>query len=91
MFFFHCVPIQHGYSFAVFLTQNFTKAGEPEAVRCDTEQNLKQKGCPKEKIINPLSNLDIIQNKPLSGSEKKTNPVQVSPQEIRLVLRPGML
>ncbi|TSK92916.1 Villin-1 [Bagarius yarrelli] len=69
---------------------NFTKAGEPEAVRCDTVENLKEKGCPVEMIINPPSNQNFIQNKPLTEKTTGTeNPVQVQPQEIELSIRPG--
>ncbi|KAF4087153.1 hypothetical protein AMELA_G00092400 [Ameiurus melas] len=68
---------------------NFTKTGEPEAVRCDTVDKLKEKGCSEGKIINPPSSLENLLNKPLSGSGRTKNPVQVQPQEIRLNLRPG--
>ncbi|MCI4378656.1 hypothetical protein PGIGA_G00218320 [Pangasianodon gigas] len=67
----------------------FIKPGEPEAVRCDTENKLIEKGCPPGKIINPPSTSDLRQNRPLSGSESTNNPVQVQPQEIELTLRPG--
>lgn len=68
---------------------NFTKTGEPEAVRCDTEEKLKEKGCSQQKIISPTSHLENVANKPLSGSDRTKNPVQVQPQEIKLNLRPG--
>lgn len=69
---------------------NFTKPGEPEAVRCDTKKKLKEKGCPVENIINPPSNQIYIQNRPLTKSSGTTkNPVQMKPQEIELNLRPG--
>ncbi|KAI5107344.1 integrin beta-2 [Silurus meridionalis] len=71
--------------------QNFTKPGEPEAVRCDTSKNLQERGCPNDSrmIINPKSALYIRTNKPLSGPQKTENPVQVQPQAIELNLRPG--
>ncbi|GAA6102303.1 integrin beta-2 [Tachysurus ichikawai] len=69
---------------------NFTKPGEPEAVRCDTENNLLKKGCPEKKIINPPSDLINVRNKPLTSTKDKTkNAVQLQPQEIALNLRPG--
>ncbi|XP_060786249.1 integrin beta-2 [Neoarius graeffei] len=82
-----CIKSGPGCSWCQHL--NFTKPGEPEAVRCDTVKKLKEKGCPEQKIINPPSALDVIQNKPLSGKEKTKTPVQVQPQEIELNLRPG--
>lgn len=75
----------------ILITQNFTKPGEPEAVRCDTENNLLKKGCPEKKIINPPSDLINVRNKPLTSTKDKTkNAVQLQPQEIALNLRPGM-
>lgn len=75
----------------VFLTQNFTKPGEQEAVRCDTKKKLIEKGCPLGDIINPLSHSRNIENKPLKNAtgDNKT-PVQLQPQEIEVDLRPGM-
>ncbi|MCJ8732784.1 hypothetical protein PDJAM_G00215060 [Pangasius djambal] len=67
----------------------FIKPGEPEAVRCDTKNKLIEKGCKEEKIITSPSTSDLRQNRPLSGSERTNNPVQVQPQEIELNLRPG--
>ncbi|XP_077071783.1 integrin beta-2 [Siphateles boraxobius] len=65
---------------------NFTKTGEQEAARCDTEALLKERGCPENSIINPVNTFATILNKPLvTGS----NPVQIQPQEILLDLRPG--
>ncbi|KAK3543273.1 hypothetical protein QTP70_014066 [Hemibagrus guttatus] len=69
---------------------NFTKPGELEAVRCDTKQKLIEKGCPNDDIINPLSDLTKIQNKPLRNATEQTKtPVQLQPQEIEVNLRPG--
>ncbi|KAM7406806.1 hypothetical protein PAMA_002837 [Pampus argenteus] len=69
---------------------NFTKAGEQEAARCDTWTQLIERGCKKEEIISPENNVSIVKNNPLSTSFKQQEPVQLSPQELRLRLRPGL-
>ncbi|XP_063743515.1 integrin beta-2 isoform X2 [Eleginops maclovinus] len=69
---------------------NFTKAGEQEAVRCDTKAQLMKKGCKREEIISPNNTLEIVKNVPLSVSFIQQEPVQLSPQEINLKLRPGL-
>ncbi|XP_029314649.1 LOW QUALITY PROTEIN: integrin beta-2-like [Cottoperca gobio] len=69
---------------------NFTKAGEQEAVRCDTQAHLIERGCEIEEIISPENNVIIVKKDPLSVSFEKEEPVQLSPQNIRLTLRPGL-
>ncbi|KAK5889496.1 hypothetical protein CesoFtcFv8_015496 [Champsocephalus esox] len=71
---------------------NFTKAGEQEAVRCDTKAQLMKRGCKREEIISPENTLAIVKADPLSVSFDKQlkQPVQLSPQKIRLRLRPGL-
>ncbi|KAI4809049.1 hypothetical protein KUCAC02_017964 [Chaenocephalus aceratus] len=39
---------------------NFTKAGEQEAVRCDTKAQLMKRGCEREEIISPENTLAIV-------------------------------
>ncbi|KAM9487418.1 integrin beta-2 [Clarias gariepinus] len=79
--------IKSGPSCTWCVDLNFTKPGEPEAVRCDTEAKLKERGCKQNKIVNPPSDLKLNRNKPLSSSG--SNPVQLQPQDIELSLRPG--
>ncbi|XP_042350248.1 integrin beta-2 [Plectropomus leopardus] len=69
---------------------NFTKAGEQEAVRCDTWAQLITRGCKNEEIISPKNNLTIVKKDPLSESFNQQEPVQLSPQKINLRLRPGL-
>uniref|UniRef100_A0A3Q1CZH3 Integrin beta n=1 Tax=Amphiprion ocellaris TaxID=80972 RepID=A0A3Q1CZH3_AMPOC len=69
---------------------NFTKAGEQESVRCDTQAQLMERGCKKEEIISPANNVTIIKEDPLSVSFDNQEPVQMSPQKINLKLRPGL-
>nr|QAT77243.1 integrin beta-2 [Plecoglossus altivelis] len=64
---------------------NFTKPGEPEASRCDTEGQLIKKGCMDGNIISPSNVLQPEENKPLI-----TDSVQLKPQSVKLQLRPGM-
>lgn len=70
--------------------QNFTHpsgAGE----RCDTAANLLAKGCQLPFIENPVSQVEILQNKALSVGRQKNSSdiVQISPQSVVLALRPG--
>ncbi|XP_008295050.1 integrin beta-2 isoform X1 [Stegastes partitus] len=69
---------------------NFTKAGEQEAVRCDTQAQLMGRGCKEEEIISPVNSLTIMKEDPLSVSFDHGEPVQMSPQQINLKLRPGL-
>ncbi|XP_042282583.1 integrin beta-2 [Thunnus maccoyii] len=69
---------------------NFTKAGEQEAARCDTRAQLLERGCEVEEIISPENNINTVKNDPLTTSFDKQEPVQLSPQKIRLKLRPGL-
>lgn len=69
--------------------QNFTKAGEQEAVRCDTQAKLIERGCQRGEIISPTKETIIVENISLSKSFNQQEPVQLSPQKINLKLRPG--
>ncbi|XP_054471925.1 integrin beta-2 [Anoplopoma fimbria] len=69
---------------------NFTKAGEQDAVRCDTQAQLIRRGCKREEIISPENKLSIVKEDPLSLSFNQQEPVQLSPQKINLRLRPGL-
>uniref|UniRef100_A0A3Q0R2W5 Integrin beta n=1 Tax=Amphilophus citrinellus TaxID=61819 RepID=A0A3Q0R2W5_AMPCI len=69
---------------------NFTKAGEQEAVRCDTKAILRRKGCQETEIISPENKPEITKNDPLSASSENKEVVQMSPQKINLELRPGL-
>uniref|UniRef100_A0A8C8VKT6 Integrin beta n=1 Tax=Pelusios castaneus TaxID=367368 RepID=A0A8C8VKT6_9SAUR len=62
---------------------NFTKAGEPDSIRCDTKEQLKQRGCALNEIVSPVSLPFPIKNDLL---DDKT---QLAPQEMRLQLRRG--
>uniref|UniRef100_A0A8C6GFW0 Integrin beta n=1 Tax=Mus spicilegus TaxID=10103 RepID=A0A8C6GFW0_MUSSI len=70
--------------------ENFTHlsgAGE----RCDTPANLLAKGCQLPFIENPVSRVEVLQNKPLSVGRQKNSSdiVQIAPQSLVLKLRPG--
>ncbi|XP_009074860.1 PREDICTED: integrin beta-2 [Acanthisitta chloris] len=62
---------------------NFTKAGEPDSSRCDTIEQLEQRGCPRSEIEFPVNHIKNTQNHPLS------NEIQLNPQEVHLKLRIG--
>ncbi|KAG9349155.1 hypothetical protein JZ751_029478 [Albula glossodonta] len=75
--------------FCVWCKQtNFTKRGQPNAVRCDTEASLIKSGCDPKSIISPTS-YHRQDGRPLSKGTQGRQPVQLFPQEVRLVLRPG--
>lgn len=63
--------------------QNFTKAGEPDSIRCDTIEQLQQRGCPHNEIEFPVNDITRTQDNPLS------NDIQLTPQEVHLKLRIG--
>lgn len=73
-------------------TLNFTKTGEQDAVRCDTEKNLIARGCNKEDIIDVKNTIKYNVNKPLTDkfTRRDKEYVQLSPQDISLKLRPGL-
>lgn len=77
------------FSFCIPFLQNFTKAGEQEAARCDTKAKLMERGCEEEDIISPKNKQTVVKEVPLSGSFNQQEPIQLSPQTIELKLRPG--
>uniref|UniRef100_I3K8D4 Integrin beta n=1 Tax=Oreochromis niloticus TaxID=8128 RepID=I3K8D4_ORENI len=88
-----CFKIYYEEEFSFFFLlpfmQNFTKAGEQDAVRCNTRANLISAGCQENEIISPANKLNIAKNDPLSASENG-QVVQMRPQKIDLDLRPGL-
>lgn len=65
--------------------KSFTKAGEPDSIRCDTMEQLQQRGCLRDEIEFPVNSITITQNSPLSSD------TQLTPQEVHLKLRIGMV
>uniref|UniRef100_A0A8C5I6Q7 Integrin beta n=1 Tax=Gouania willdenowi TaxID=441366 RepID=A0A8C5I6Q7_GOUWI len=82
-----CGIVIHDVGTICFL-ENFTKAGEQEAVRCDTVEELMERGCRMEDVISPKNDIDITANQALSPEGRE--PVQMRPQRINLKLRPGL-
>ncbi|XP_036396613.1 integrin beta-2-like [Megalops cyprinoides] len=69
---------------------NFTKKGESIAVRCDTKAVLLERGCQETDVISPQSYHIPLRNDPFSKATSiHQEPVQLKPQEVKLVLRPG--
>lgn len=62
-------------------TQNFTKTGEPDSNRCDTVEQLQQRGCPENEIEFPVNEIKRMQDSAFS------NKIQLTPQEVHLKLR----
>ncbi|KFV67347.1 Integrin beta-2, partial [Dryobates pubescens] len=75
--------IQSGPDCAWCKNPSFTKAGEPDSVRCDTIEELQQRGCPHNEIEFPVSIITRTQDSPLS------NEIQLAPQKVHLKLRIG--
>ncbi|XP_072253903.1 integrin beta-2 [Leuresthes tenuis] len=69
---------------------DFTKPGEQEAVRCDTQTQLLKRGCQRKDIISPENVINTTKDDPLSALFNQQEPVQMRPQMIRLNLRPGL-
>ncbi|XP_072117472.1 integrin beta-2-like [Mobula birostris] len=66
---------------------NFTKPGEPNSARCDSEELLKSRGCKDADIIKPV-NLTIVDvDYPLGRHNEMV--IQIRPQKVQLVLRRG--
>ncbi|KAJ0070541.1 hypothetical protein NL108_015522, partial [Boleophthalmus pectinirostris] len=84
--------IRAGPSCAWCQQLNFTKTGEQEAVRCDTEAKLRSRGCNAEDVITVSNRQTVTKNEPLSQNfnQKDKEPVQLQPQAIQLTLRPGL-
>nr|XP_014591919.2 integrin beta-2 [Equus caballus] len=61
---------------------NFTRQGEPDSHRCDTREQLLQKGCVADDIMDPRSIAETQQDQ--KGGQK-----QLSPQKVTVYLRPG--
>ncbi|XP_070345096.1 integrin beta-2-like isoform X4 [Equus asinus] len=61
---------------------NFTRQGEPDSHRCDTREQLLQKGCAADDIMDPRSIAETQQDQ--KGGQK-----QLSPQKVTVYLRPA--
>ncbi|XP_043916480.1 integrin beta-2-like [Protopterus annectens] len=66
---------------------NFIKRSEPDHMRCDTVYQLENKGCKSNDTVYPKSWQEVKQNLTLSST--KDQVVQLTPQRIKLNLRPG--
>ncbi|CAN0125619.1 unnamed protein product [Bubo scandiacus] len=75
--------IQSGPGCAWCKKPSFTKAGEPDSIRCDTIEQLQQRGCLLSEIEFPVNNITRTRDSPLS------NDIQLTPQEVHLKLRIG--
>uniref|UniRef100_UPI00358E9F2A integrin beta-5-like isoform X2 n=1 Tax=Myxine glutinosa TaxID=7769 RepID=UPI00358E9F2A len=71
--------------------QNFTRLSDPLQSRCNLVEDLLQAGCPRSSIESPRNRIQVIHALPLSAAASlaSRSPVQQSPQEITLNLRPG--
>ncbi|KFZ60694.1 Integrin beta-2, partial [Antrostomus carolinensis] len=75
--------IRSGPGCAWCKTPSFTKAGEPDSIRCYTIEQLLQRGCSRDQIEFPVNDIVKTQDSPLS------NDIQLTPQEVHLRLRIG--
>ncbi|XP_048342295.1 integrin beta-6 isoform X1 [Sphaerodactylus townsendi] len=69
---------------------NFTDVSEIH-IRCDIPERLMSKGCQLNFIEFPVSKVIIHKNKPLSegAQENNSDVTQISPQKLKVLLRPG--
>ncbi|XP_043931055.1 integrin beta-2-like isoform X2 [Protopterus annectens] len=79
--------IQSGPGCAWCKKQNFTKAGEPDSVRCDTVTKLNERGCTSTDAIKPDSAVILKENNPFGKSGATVT--QLQPQHVEVKLRPG--
>ncbi|XP_075399450.1 integrin beta-2 [Tenrec ecaudatus] len=75
-----CVQMGPGCAWCQKL--NFTGRGEPDSVRCDTREQLLQKGCVNDDIVEPSSLVEV-------QKDEARDRQQLSPQRVTLYLRPG--
>lgn len=68
---------------------NFTKAGESDAARCSTPDELARRGCALEDVVTPQSQQQVLEDAPLSDRAEQEPVTQLAPQRIALWLRPG--
>ncbi|XP_031702106.1 integrin beta-6 [Anarrhichthys ocellatus] len=57
--------------------------------RCDTLDILLEKGCARDQLEFPVSEGQILQDRPLGKKMGNVNSTQISPQKMALKLRPG--
>ncbi|KAM5275445.1 integrin beta-2 isoform 2-T2 [Hipposideros larvatus] len=74
--------IQSGPGCAWCQQQNFAGPGQPDSIRCDTREQLLAMKCAADDIIDPRSIAD-------SQVDQKGGQKQLSPQRVKLYLRPG--
>lgn len=63
------------------------KYSHPE--RCDIVKNLIPNGCDDTYIINPVSGSNFTKDIPPRNAEEGRDPIQLSPQEVKIKLRPN--
>ncbi|KAM7387323.1 hypothetical protein PAMA_009783 [Pampus argenteus] len=68
--------------------EEFGKGGSSVS-RCDLKQNLLDAGCSQTALEFPSSILTIQENTPLSDKGTADNVIQIKPQKLHMVLRPG--
>ncbi|XP_064140241.1 integrin beta-7 isoform X4 [Loxodonta africana] len=68
---------------------NFTASGEAEERRCAGREELLARGCPLEELEEPRSRQEVLQDYPFSQGARGEGTVQLAPQRVRVMLRPG--
>lgn len=81
----------HGSNYRAALWAPVLQTLTPGSPRCNLKENLLKDNCALESIEFPLSEVQILEARPLSdkGSGDSSQITQVSPQRIALRLRPG--
>uniref|UniRef100_A0A8C0PJL6 Integrin beta n=1 Tax=Canis lupus familiaris TaxID=9615 RepID=A0A8C0PJL6_CANLF len=68
---------------------NFTASGEAEERRCGPAQELLARGCAPTALEEPRGRQEVLQERPLGSGLRGEGATQLTPQRVRVALRPG--
>lgn len=68
---------------------NFTASGEAEERRCGPAQELLARGCAPTALEEPRGRQEVLQERPLGSGFRGEGATQLTPQRVRVALRPG--
>lgn len=80
-----CINLGPGCAWCKAL--NFTKPGESNTARCDSDEELKKRGCEAVDIMNVVNVMSVDVNYPLG--KRGESVIQIRPQRVQLNLRRG--
>ncbi|XP_074785657.1 integrin beta-7 [Athene noctua] len=69
---------------------DFTRGGQAEATRCAPREALELAGCPPGAVVEPRGGVRVLEDEELRpGGAQGGPPIQLRPQSVQLLLRPG--